>query len=114
LYNTQLYEYQCSDVKNREINPETKFSLASVRPFGKWFETMFGNIVIQHVSYWGILGISKKDIIKYPKKYYEKLYQEFGDNSSNPEVGHYFERSWEAVFYPLINPKYVIIENPPP
>lgn len=107
LYDFQLDDWQSRDQKNKVINSEYKLSVASIRPFGKWFESVFGNIVIQHVSYYGIIGISKKDITKHSKQYYEKLYQEFGDNSSNPEVGHYFERSWEAVFYPLINPKYL-------
>lgn len=107
LYDFQLDNWQSTYKKNKEINPESKLTPASIRPFGKWYESIFGNIVTHHVSYGGILGISKKDITKHSKQYYKKLYQEFDDNSSNPEVGHYFERSWEAVFYPLINPKFV-------
>jgi hypothetical protein len=105
-FNFQLDEWQASDIKNKSINPESKLTPANIRPFGKWYESIFGDILIKRVSFGGIMGIHKKDILKHPKDYYEKLYQEFGE-SSNPEVGHYFERSWEAVFYPLLNPKYI-------
>jgi hypothetical protein len=54
---------------------------------------------IKVVNYSGIFGIGKKHIIQHPKAYYEKLIQELNTHS-NPEVGHYFERSWAAIFHP--------------
>jgi hypothetical protein len=29
------------------------------------------------------------------------------ETSSNPEVGHYIERSWAAIFYPMNNTKII-------
>lgn len=105
LYNFQLNEWIATDTENNKINPESKLELSKIRPFGKWFDTYF-NCNISFVSYLGILGISKRDILNHPKSYYEKLLIQL-QNSSNPEVGHYIERSWEAIFYKFHNPKYI-------
>ena len=106
LYNFKLDEWKTSSTENFNQNPESKLMLASPRPFGKWFESKFGDIAIQHVSYGGIMAISKAHILQHPKKYYENLIRDL-DKSSNPEAGHYFERSWAAVFYPMTGAKYI-------
>lgn len=100
LYNFTLNEYKTSEQVNYLKNPETKLYLSKIRPFGKWFKHHFPEINIHHVSYMGIMAISKKHIKQHPKKYYENLIKEL-ETSSNPEVGHYFERAWLAIFYPL-------------
>ena len=100
LYDFKLDEWTTSHGKNKVANSESALELASVRPFGKWFESRFGDIKIKHVSYAGILAISKRDIQQHPVSRYEKLIKEL-ENSSNPEVGHYIERSWCAIFHPL-------------
>jgi hypothetical protein len=105
LYNFQLDEWIATDKENNKINPEAKLELAQIRPFGKWYDTYF-NCNISFVSYLGIIGISKRDILNHPKSYYERLLIQL-QNSSNPEVGHYIERSWEAIFYKFHNPKYI-------
>lgn len=100
LYDFVLDNWKASYGDNKTINSEQHLQPASIRPFGKWFEQIFPNIHIEYVSYFGILGISRKHIIQHPKSYYKNLIQELNGHS-NPEVGHYFERSWNAVFYPL-------------
>jgi hypothetical protein len=100
LYNFQLDEWVSSEKMNTVINNESKLELAPIRPFGKWYEDKFPNIVIQHVTYGGILCIAKHHILQHSKEYYMNLIKEL-ENSSNPEVGHYIERSWEAIFYPM-------------
>jgi hypothetical protein len=100
LYNFALNEYKTSEQVNYLKNPETKLYLSKIRPFGKWFKHHFPQINIHHVSYMGIMAISKKHIQQHPKKYYENLIKEL-ETSSNPEVGHYFERAWLAIFHPL-------------
>jgi hypothetical protein len=62
----------------------------------------FNNIIIHNVSYCGIFSVDKRDILQHSVEYYKKLITQLS-NSSNPEVGHYFERSWCAVFYPMNN-----------
>jgi hypothetical protein len=100
LYNFKLDKWEASDTSNKIINNESKLELAKIRPFGKWFENKFGNLVIHYCSYQGIMAISKKHILQNSKKHYINIIKDV-ENSSNPEAGHYIERSWEAIFYPL-------------
>jgi hypothetical protein len=102
LYDFQLDQWQASSVENNSVNPENKLKQANIRPFGKWFNAMFGNIKVNYISWNGLFSMSKLDILHHPKSYYERLILEVSD-SSNPEAGHYFERSWEAVFHPMKN-----------
>ena len=102
LYDFKLELYTASNIKNKLINPESMLKLALIRPYGNWYKSKFNNKIINYVSYYGIFSIAKKDILQYPLIYYNNLITEL-KFSSNPEVGHYFERSWEAVFYPMNN-----------
>ncbi len=102
LYNFSLDHWQSTSPENSLINPENKLKESSIRPFGKWFNAMFGNININYISWNGLFSVSKLDILQHSKAYYERLILEVSD-SSNPEAGHYFERSWEAVFFPMNN-----------
>ena len=102
LYNFTLNEWLASDIHNRNLNPETKLELSEIRPFGKWYEHYFNDIKIRFMTYWSIFSINSKDILQHPKEYYENLIKQLS-NSSNPEVGHYFERAWRAVFFPMNN-----------
>jgi hypothetical protein len=102
LYLFEIDNWISTDDKNKTINPENKLEISPIKPFGKWFEDNFKNVNLEYVSYNGILSVSKEDIIQHPKSHYEKLIK-YLENSSNPEVGHYMERSWYAVFYPMNN-----------
>jgi len=77
-----------------------KMKLSEPRPFGKWFQKHFPRINVYYVSYTGIMALSKKHIHQHPKSYYENFIKEL-EGHPNPEVGHYFERAWLAVFYPI-------------
>lgn len=101
-YNTQFTEYMTTYEANRNINPEIYLKKSSIRPFGKWFENKFGNIKVDCMIYYGVFSIDKNDILQHPKSRYENLIDDLSDHS-NPEAGHYFERSWCAIFYPLKN-----------
>ena len=100
MYDFHLNEWSTSNAQNRAINSETTLKKSEYRPFGLWFKKYFGNTIVNNVTYMGIFSISKNDILQKPKDYYENLIQQLSDHS-NPEEGHYFERAWEAVFYPL-------------
>lgn len=104
LYGFLLDEWASTDTDNYKRNPESILTPANIRPFGKWYQNKFGNLKTTYVSYAGILGIHKKDILKRPKSFYEKLLEEV-NVSSNPEVGHYIERSWQAIFDNFSNAK---------
>jgi hypothetical protein len=97
LYNFQIDEWVSSDVKNKSINPENKLQLHDVRPFGKWYENHFGDKQFYYISYSGVVGADRDRILERPRSKYIKFMEELNKHS-NPEVGHYFERAWAAIF----------------
>lgn len=106
LYDFQLDGWKASDEKNSELNPEMKLDSAKIRPFGEWFSDKFDDLKIEYVSYYGIFSVDKKEILQHPKSYYENLIKDL-ETSSNPEAGHFFERSWAAVFHPMSETKFI-------
>lgn len=79
---------------------DPNFKLAEVRPFGKWFEHMFTNGEQNMCISWNcLISITREDIIKKPKSYYERLIKEVDDHDT-PEAVHYLERALYAVFFP--------------
>jgi len=97
----QLDEWKTSDLKNFTKNNESKLQLAKIRPYGLWYKYFFGNTIAHWSTWWGIFSIDKRDILQHPITRYQILI-ELVNKHSNPEAGHYIERSWCAVFYPLI------------
>ncbi len=95
-----LDEWQSTNSKNNKINPENILLKSNIRPYSKWFTNRFGNIIVNYYCFYGIFSIDKRDIIQHPKSYYEDLIKDLNTHS-NPEAGHYYERSWTAVFHPL-------------
>ena len=108
-YNFKLDSYKTTHYSNKSKNPEVLLKKSDIRPFGRWFENMFGDIKVNCLIYYGIFSIHKGDIVQHQKSRYEFLIKDLSDHS-NPEVGHYFERSWCAVFHPLNN-TYIIKYN---
>jgi len=99
LYNFTIDNYICSHPSNssdavHSIDP------APIRPFGKWFEDKFGDVTVTNIALNGMFSVSKQDVLNKPKSFYEDLIKDL-DHHSHPEAGHYFERSWEAIFYPM-------------
>ena len=110
FFDFSLNDYSSSNISNKQINNESRLELSEFRPFGKWFTHYFEDINIQYNTYFGIFSVAKEDILQKPKEYYENLIKQLS-NSSNPEVGHYFERAWGAVFNPMTST--ILIENVP-
>jgi hypothetical protein len=106
LYDFQLDGWKSSDEKNSALNTENNLDKAKIRPFGKWFSDKFDDLKIEHVSYYGIFSVNKKEILQHPKSYYENLIKDL-ETSSNPEAGHFFERAWAAVFHPMSETKFI-------
>ena len=73
---------------------------AHPRPFGKWFEYHFPGVVTSKAVYAGVFAVSKKHIHQHPISYYERFLKQL-EGHPNPEVGHYLERSWVALFSPI-------------
>jgi hypothetical protein len=101
-----LDNWTCTDSANASLNGENKLLPAILRPFGKWFQYHFGNIRVEYWCIHGVFSIHKLDILKHNINRYQQLLGAVGRHS-NPEVGHYIERSWAAIFHPLILTKVI-------
>jgi hypothetical protein len=107
FHNFKVDAYASTTAENRKQNSEYMIRKSQFRPFQIWFENNIGTDKVPYVIHYGIFSVNKKDILQKPKSYYEKLLNLLSDHS-NPEDGHYFEKSWGAVFYPLNNTHAVI------
>ncbi len=99
-YNFKLNSYKTKHKSNRTKNPESDLKKSEIRPYGLWFDNMFGNIKVDCLIYYGIFSIDKEDILQHSYNRYQELIKDLSDHS-NPEVGHYIERSWCAIFHPI-------------
>lgn len=104
----KLDNWRSSNLKNSEINPESQLQLCKLRPYGKWYRYFFGNTKARWNTLFGVFSIDKRDIIQHKKMRYEMLLDTVS-HSSNPEAGHYIERSWGAIFYPIIYTKKIVV-----
>ena len=93
----QLDGWKTSDPKNLKLNNEVELKLSPERPFGVWYTINFGEEFSSRVVYYGIFSATSEEIRSRPKAFYEKLCR-YVDDHSNPEVGHYLERSWYSIF----------------
>jgi hypothetical protein len=82
------------DIYNIKMKP------AEIRPFGKWYQKHFPQLNIYKAVYAGVFAVSRNHIHQHPKSYYQQFIKEL-EGHSNPEVGHYFERAWVAIFHPI-------------
>jgi hypothetical protein len=96
IYNFTIDKWLVTNSENRKKNPSDDLTPASIRPYGKWFKSHFPNEDITCLSATGIILASKEDILKRPKEFYVKLFEEH--LFENTEVVHYSERSWKTIF----------------
>jgi ribosomal protein S27E len=100
LYGFKLDTYKTGHPENQAANPDAKLKPCEIRPFGKWYNSLFGNMKATLVDYTSIFAVRREHILQHPKSYYEKLIS-YVDNDISPECGHYVERAWVAIFSPL-------------
>ena len=110
FYNFTLDKYKTADKKNLLLNSETKLQKCKIRPYGNWYSYFFGNTTAHWYTMWGIFSVDKRDIIQHPIERYQSLLQTVSFHS-NPEAGHYIERSWGVIFYPLIYTNKISLKN---
>jgi hypothetical protein len=109
LYNFTVDQYAMAHSSITHSHHNVVTYPCPIRPFGRWYDSLFGEIETTHFVYNHIIAIKKEHILRRPKEYYEKL-MSFVDNieeGRQPEVVHYFERAWEAIFYPLEEINYI-------
>lgn len=103
-YDFELARYASQDPSNHRLNPETTLQRSTIRPLKRWINTYFPHVPneppLRSGFTCGIIAVSKEDVHKRPLPFYKNLITTV-DKHSNPEAGHYLERCWELVFYPL-------------
>jgi len=103
FYYTKLYKYT-SAFKDNQITD--KMLLSDIRPFGKWYEKYF-NYNVHNITWGAMFSIDKRDVLNHSKDWYIQFLKQI-ETDINPEIGHYIEKSWFAIFNPI---KYTFIEN---
>ena len=103
FYNFEMPQYNMSHPSNPVNHLNQRTVLCSIRPFGHWYKHLFGDRITTKLAYNHIIAIKKEHILRNSKQFYENLmrFVDHIDEGKQPEVVHYFERSWEAIFYPL-------------
>jgi hypothetical protein len=99
LYYFKLDDYSSLSKANSEKNKAVSFRKSKIRPYGKWYNNNF-QFPIFNISLFGILSFNKSDIYNHSQKKYLKLMTSL-EGAINDELSHYFERSWEAIVYPM-------------
>jgi len=98
-YYLKIDDYTSISKVNADKNSEVIFRKSKIRPFGKWYNSNF-DYNINYVSFFGIFSLNRKDIYNHKKQIYFK-YMKSLEGAINDELSHYFERSWEAIVYPM-------------
>lgn len=106
LYYFKLDDYSSLSKANSEKNEGIRFRKSKIRPFGKWYQSNF-DYEIQNISLFGIFSFNKMDIYNHKQKDYFR-YMSSLEGAVNDELSHYYERSWEAIVYPM---KYTKVLN---
>lgn len=96
----QMDTYSASDADNYMANPEAALQPCKIRPFGVWYDAMFKGVRTTVMCDKGIFAVARDHVLQHPVSRYMKL-RSFVDSHSNPEAGHFIERSWGAIFAPL-------------
>ena len=99
FYYYQMEEYKSMSQSNLEKDGNIGLTKSKIRPYGKWYRQNF-DFDIQNITLFGIFSFNKKDIYNHDKSYYFKHMRSL-EGAINHEVGHYYEKSWEAIFYPI-------------
>ena len=98
----KLDSHACECQANISKNSETLLYKSVLRPYSRWYYYFFKNTISHWSTFGGIFSIDKRDIIQHPLNRYMSILQTVSTHS-NPEAGHYVERSWGVIFYPLIH-----------
>jgi len=99
FYDFELDDWESTNDRNKNINPDYKLKKSEYRPLGSWFEKYFNHQFLTKTSNWGIFSASRDTITKNNISHYIKFLTQLDDHH-NPEVGHYIERCWHAILHP--------------
>jgi len=99
FYNFKLKKHKTTSIENNIFDDCHELQQYKGN-YKDWYIDNFGYRSVNYGSFGGILVLHKRHILQHPKKYYEHFLS-YLDNHNSPEVGHYLERAWGAVFYPI-------------
>lgn len=95
----EVKEYDSTSRENRSANSNRKLTPARLRPFGKWYDAVVGDVPLNYTTQFGIMAASKGHIHNRPQHFYESLEKELA--VPDPELGFYVEISWISIFDPV-------------
>lgn len=96
----KIDHYKCTYEENVIKNNESRILPCKIRPYSNWYNFFFGNVNAHLVAMSGVFSVDKRDIIQHDLDRYDRLMSTVSLHS-NPEAGHYIERSWGVIFYPF-------------
>ena len=85
---------------NKDSTTKPALFPATPSPYKEWYKARFPGIKEDRASFAGIFAVSKAHIHNRKKASYEPFLKELAVDS-NPEAGHFMERSWYALFHPI-------------
>jgi hypothetical protein len=92
--------YESRDARNKQLYSSDYTRASPIRPFGLWYGFNFQEIPIHHCCYQGIFAVERRHVMQRSIDSY-KHFLGYLSTHPNPEVGHYIERSWLAMFHPV-------------
>jgi hypothetical protein len=90
-----LDEWASTDADNARATRVVDLKPCDPRPFGRWYAAR-GLPPTRFVTYHGVFAASRDRIRSNPRALYRALLDDVRGHS-NPEAGHYLERSWHAL-----------------
>jgi len=106
-----MESYASTATSNSQANPSDTMLPSPHRPFGVFYANNFPPLPIREEVTKGVFAVSREHIRQHPKQRYERLLR-YVDSHSNPEAGHFLERSWNVLFYPFPRSCYVHPPSP--
>jgi len=102
----EIEHYQSGNHDNAILNKHEELTKNDLRPFGVWYAHHFGTQHVPYYNFYGIFGVHRKHIHQHSVEHYKPFLKEL-EQSAFPEVGHYYERAWAAVFWPMEDVMYI-------
>jgi len=99
FFDFTMNEYETRDERNKLLASKEVLK-SPIRPFGYWYISNFPDIYVYNLSYFGIFAVSRSHIHNRSLTSYLYLVT-YLSTHHNPEAGHFFERSWLAIFHPV-------------
>jgi len=95
----QLSEWKATSPRNYHANDESYLKPASPRPLGRWLDQHLPDRPLPVYTFYSVFAVHSRHVVQHPLDLYQRLLATVDDHS-NPEAGHYLERSWSGLFYP--------------